>query len=72
MAIAGVAIHTHPLENCTSGDLLKIYEIMVNMAVPFFFLASGYFLGMKMSWPYSENVNDINRIIKQLKRIIQM
>ena len=72
MAIAVVAIHTHPLENCTSGDLLKIYEIMVNMAVPFFFLASGYFLGMKMSWPYSENVNDINRIIKQLKRIIQM
>ena len=72
MAIAVVAIHTHPLENCTSGDLLKIYEIMVNMAVPFFFLASGYFLGMKMDWPYSENVNDINRIIKQLKRIIQM
>lgn len=36
MAIAVVAIHTHPLENCTSGVLFKIYEIMVNMAVPLY------------------------------------
>ena len=72
MAVAVVAIHTHPLENCTNSDLIKIYEIIVNMAVPFFFLASGYLLGMKISWSYAENLDDTNRIIKQLKKSIQM
>ena len=72
MAVVVVAIHTHPFENCTNSDFLKIYELMVNMAVPFFFLASGYFLGMKMNWSFAENLDDTNRIIKQLKKIIQM
>lgn len=72
MAFAVVAIHTHPLENCTNSNLLTTYGLVVGMAVPFFFLASGYLLAIKMSWPYNGNVDNANRLLRQLKRITQM
>ncbi len=72
MAFAVVAIHTRPLDNCTNRNLLTAYDLAVGMAVPFFFLASGYLLAIKMSWPYTDNVDNANRVLKQLKKITQM
>lgn len=73
MAVAVVAIHTNPLADCRNENLIKVYELLVNTAVPFFFIASGYFLALKMKWPdalYEEA--DIARILKQLRKIVQM
>ena len=72
MAFMVVAIHTHPLENCTNSDLLKAYDLLAFMAVPYFFLASGYLLAIKMSWPCANNTDNANRLLKHTKRIIKM
>ena len=70
MAFAVVAIHTHPLENINNESIQKIYTIFVTMAVPFFFLASGYLMAVKMTWDGAEN--DLEKIKKQLLRITKM
>lgn len=72
MAFAVVAIHTHPLENCTNSYLLTAYDLVVSMAVPFFFLSSGYLLAIKISWSYANNMDNTNKVLRQLKRIVQM
>ncbi len=71
MAFAVVAIHTHPLEACTNDNLFLAYDLLVSMAVPFFFLASGYLLAVKMHWPYG-NECDLARIRTHLKKTTQM
>lgn len=48
MAIVVVAIHTHPLEYCSNGHILALYNNITPLAVPFFFLTSGFLLGNKM------------------------
>ncbi|MBR4026765.1 MAG: acyltransferase family protein [Lachnospiraceae bacterium] len=70
MAIAVIAIHTCPLVNCNNKNTLTIYNNIVNMAVPFFFLASGYLLSIKLSFPY--NLNDMLIIKNFLYKIIKM
>jgi len=73
MAVAVVAIHTNPLADCRNESLLKVYELLVNTAVPFFFIASGYVLAIKMKWPDALDEDaDIARILKQLRKIVQM
>ena len=49
MAICVVALHTNPLINCKNYIILSIYFSIVKMAVPFFFLTSGFLLGKKMN-----------------------
>lgn len=71
MAFFVVAIHTCPLNNSTNKHLLNIYNLLVGLAVPFFFLASGYLLAAKMDYPYG-NQNDISRIKRQLVKILRM
>ena len=45
-----VAIHTHPLPDQLYNTILgKIYDVVLQMAVPFFFIASGFFLGKKLT-----------------------
>ena len=72
MAFAVVAIHTHPLEDCTNRSMLAAYDSVVSMAVPFFFLASGFLLARKMRWPYFDNRENAERLVRYLKRIIGM
>jgi surface polysaccharide O-acyltransferase-like enzyme len=69
MAFAVIAIHTHPFENCENKNFLNGYNILVNLAVPFFFLASGYLLAVKMEYPYGK---DLTRLKEQLLKIIKM
>ena len=71
MAICVVAIHTHPLENCSNKVILNIYESIVNCAVPFFFLASGYLLAIKLRCPY-DSLENIEVIKKYLLKIVKM
>lgn len=71
MALAVVAIHTDPLINCFNRNILEIYNQIVNLAVPFFFLASGYLLAIRMTSNFSSN-EDIQRVKYQLCKIIKM
>lgn len=47
MAIVVIAIHTNPFDKCTSAFINETAMVIEDMAVPFFFLASGYFIAEK-------------------------
>lgn len=47
MAVVVVAFHTNPFDKCTSVFVNETMIIVADMAVPFFFLASGYFIADK-------------------------
>lgn len=62
MVILVVAIHTQPLFNCDNVYITKLFEAITRIAVPFFFIVKGYFIGN------SKNNNVIkNRLVKMLK-----
>lgn len=71
MAICVVAIHTHPLEYCNSSIILEIYESVVRLAVPFFFMASGFLMAGRFddNW---ESPNNIAVVQSTLNRIVKM
>ena len=48
MAVFVIAIHTGPFSEYDNGHLLGIYKAVVNLAVPFFFVASGFFVQNNM------------------------
>lgn len=47
MAFCVIAIHTQPLVNCNNDSILSIYDSVVRLAVPFFFITSGFLLEKK-------------------------
>lgn len=71
MSFCVVAIHTNPLENCTITVVNDIYNSFVEMAVPFFFLSSGFLLAQKFEFPYNSQKN-IAAVKKYLLKIIKM
>lgn len=71
MAICVVAIHTCPLYFCEIGIVNSIYDSFVNMAVPFFFLSSGFLLAQKFTSSLSTQEN-ILTTKKYLLKIIKM
>ncbi len=70
MAFAVIAIHTEPFRYCEVDSIKKIATILFTMAVPFFFLASGYLLASKMNYPYDDS--DSARVKRQLKKVFKM
>jgi surface polysaccharide O-acyltransferase-like enzyme len=71
MAFAVVAIHTEPFVACSNDNFLNEYDILVQLAVPFFFLASGYLLAIKMEYPCGSE-RDLIRLKGQLFKVIKM
>lgn len=71
MAFCVVAIHTHPLEHCTISIVNDIYNSFVRMAVPFFFLSSGFLLAQKFDTSFTSPKN-IAIVRKYLQKIIKM
>lgn len=69
MAVAVVAIHTNPIVTWTNPAAVGIVVMIEEWAVPFFFIASGFFLFYHMQKPYKEN---IRRIDGYLWKIIKM
>lgn len=47
MAILVVAIHTQPFILCTNRGFMGLYNNLIELAVPFFFVSSGYLLFRK-------------------------
>lgn len=48
MAIGVVAIHTNPLKDCQNQLLVTVFGNIVTLAVPFFFMASGFLIFQRM------------------------
>ncbi len=71
MALCVVAIHTHPLENVQIPIVQSIFDTVFSLAVPFFFLCSGYLLAGKMQGDYNSEEN-ISLVKKMLFRILKM
>ena len=71
MAIFVIAIHTHPLEAIKKSFAYEMYEVLVAMAVPFFFMASAYLLFYKMNSSYGES-NNIKLIKNYIVKIIKL
>lgn len=68
MAAVVVAIHTNPIASWTNQAAIKIVVMIEEWAVPFFFVASGFFLFNTMKVPYTEGVKRIDKyIVKILK-----
>ena len=70
MAFAVVALHTEPLYGLGDGPVVRLYSFAVSMAVPFFFLASGYLLGSGMD--LTGNEKDLERLKKHTVKILKM
>ncbi len=70
MAFAVIALHTEPLRDNPCASAVKIYSILVSMAVPFFFLASGYLLASGTD--SSDDICDPARIKRQTIKILKM
>jgi len=71
MAICVVAIHTQPIAVNTDSVLFSIYNIILTMAVPFFFLSSGFLIGIKLETS-SKPQHCIEVIGKQCIKVIKM
>ena len=50
MAICVVAIHTNPLYSCDNKTIVSIYNTVVGVANPFFFLSIVFLIGKKYFW----------------------
>ncbi len=70
MAICVIAIHTNPFIQSNNAIVLKIFDCFTSIAVPFFFIASGYLLQMKIWHAAPSEETDI--IILQLKRMLKL
>lgn len=71
MAIAVVAIHSNPLYGKENTFLYAVYDAVVRLAVPVFFVISGFLLFQKMAADLNAACN-ILRIKRFLKRTLKM
>ena len=69
MAFVVIAIHTNPVVNCSNPIVIQGVIIIEDWAVPFFFIATGFFLFYNMERPYSSHMQ---RIDKYLGRIVTL
>lgn len=58
MSLFVVAIHTGPLDNSNKEVSSIVYNCFLSLAVPYFFLASGFLLGKKLQTPFSSYNNE--------------
>ena len=70
MAIVVVAIHTRPELSFSSPVVVGLFEAVYTIAVPFFFMASGFLLFRKISLPL--NAEGELRIKSYLKKICKL
>ena len=71
MAFAVIAIHTDPLADCSNTAMSRIGYLFLSMAVPFFFLTSGYLLAKKMQYPFS-GLENLSKIRRYMTKILKM
>lgn len=71
MSIFVVVIHTFPWGNYENSVFINALDLITTIAVPFFFLTSGYLLASKFDDPYaSERNRDI--VARRIKQFVKM
>lgn len=71
MAIFVVAIHTDPFERIHENIFTKSWDIIVRIAVPYFFIASGFLLFSKVKNEY-DRISQLVIIKQYIVRIIKL
>jgi len=71
MAIIVVSAHTHPFEGIDNYRLIKIWNMIVNFAIPYFFMASGFFLFLKIN-KIADKLSQLEQIKSYSKRIVEL
>lgn len=71
MAIIVVAIHTKPLDNVNNATISNLFHIVSELAVPFFFISTGYLLGLKIA-AASDDVSTNEILSTYLKKILKL
>lgn len=72
MAFFVIAIHTYPESICCSEFLKSSFRHIYDIAVPFFYMTSGYLLFKKTQFPISENKERKKQINNYLKKILRL
>ena len=65
MALVVVAIHTEPLVRCENIVVLNLYKAISDVAVPFFFIASGFLVFKVIFLPKNEQERMISNYAKK-------
>ena len=71
MAVFVVAIHTHPFERCGCLSFKNAWDVLIGVAVPYFFIASGFFLFLKLKEEKKEE-SQLKKIKSYTKRIVEL
>ena len=71
MAVIVVAIHTRPFINLNSSMYLQIWTTIAHLAVPYFFMASGYLLFFRFDIR-SDRKEVSDRVKKYLQKIFKL
>ena len=64
-SICVIAIHTHPLESIDNKLILNLYDAIVQLSVPFFFISTGFLIG-RNNIASGKECNDTSLIKKSL------
>lgn len=71
MAIFVVAIHTHPFEEINDKMFTQVWDLVVTIAVPYFFIASGFLLFSKINKEQDKNFQ-LDKVKQYTIRIIKL
>ena len=71
MAIVVVMIHSGVMSSMKGGLIYQIYDVIQKMAVPFFFIASAYFLFYRMQGDYSsqDNIEKVKKYVSKMAKL---
>lgn len=70
-AILVICIHTNPLFHISESGNYFIVSVIARLAVPFFFIVSGFFFGRKMD-PMHSFSKDLSPLIQVIKRLVMI
>lgn len=69
MAIFVIAIHTQPFMNSGNTALKQFFDVLTGMAVPFFFISSGYLLMRRIQ---NSDKTELEVICTYIKRMLRL
>lgn len=72
MAIFVIAIHTNLIENCNNVAINRLFYSTVSLAVPFFFMSSGFLLGNKIIQGTDGSTANLQVLRKHILKIVKL
>ncbi len=72
MAVCVIAIHLQPLVKVNNEYLLNFYESIIYLAVPFFFIVTGFLIGQRLSCLDKYSLKDGDILKKRIKKVLKL